>query len=395
LFFLYSGSRVWNSAIYGSPNSNDITLSGLPQDSNNSFVSNSINIYVLPKESQIKGGFVPYTNKQILMIGGNKGVLHCQNPGNVNYEIATSRVVCHEMGHCFGLIHTFQDNGDDGISDTPLDYVNSDAGGQGCINTSNCQFTGSCSSCSLSSNPTTNMNNFMSYTIPSCMSYFSVGQLDKMRENLNSSISSVVQSSHEGSPSLMNINYDNYFYANTVNFVSPNYHTIQTNELTEALTVPINWGSSNGIPWGINGSKNVNAWFILNSGQSTTFNVNATNLCGTSSRNITFASYSYYRIYSSTNVKKELTIEFENTEKAEALPFMISIFDEKSTKKDKEINVKEIYEKKGLVDNKKLSIDVSNLTRGNKILHFYYAKIKSKDKQQDFDVKTERIILVD
>lgn len=95
------------------------------------------------------------------------------------------------------------------------------------------------------------------------------------------------------------------------------------------------------------------------------------------------------------NVKKELIIEFENTEKAEALPFMISIFDEKSTKKEKEVSVKDSYDKKVFVDNKKLNIDVSNLTRGNKVLHFYYAKIKGKDKQQDFDLQIEKVILVD
>ncbi len=185
LFFVLSGSRTWYDDLYGSSNTGPLALEGLPNSPSNGFQNNAINIYVLPQNSQISGGFVPFTNKQVLMIGGTRTVSHCQNPGNVSYEIATSKVVCHEMGHCFGLIHTFDNNGDDGIDDTPTDNVNNDAGGQGCINTSNCQFTGSCSSCSLPSNPTTNMNNFMSYTIPSCMSYFSVGQLDKMRENLN------------------------------------------------------------------------------------------------------------------------------------------------------------------------------------------------------------------
>lgn len=241
LFFVLSGSRTWYSDQYGLASASRDNLQGIFNNPNNEFQGNAINIYVLPANSQINGGFVPSENKQILLVGGIRSVNHCQLPqNNVQYEIATSKVVCHEMGHCFGLIHTFDNNGDDEINDTPIDNVDNDAGGQGCINTSNCQFTGSCSSCNLPSNPTTNMNNFMSYTVPSCMSYFSVGQLDKMRENLNSSISSVILNSHEGSPSLMNVNYDNYSYANTVNFVSPNYHSVQTNESVEALIIPIN-----------------------------------------------------------------------------------------------------------------------------------------------------------
>jgi Pregnancy-associated plasma protein-A len=397
IFFSLSGSRIWYENTYANPNTNALVLQGLPNNSSNGFQSDAINIYVLPANSQIQGGFVPNSNKQILMIGGTRSVSHCQAPSTVQYIIASSKVVSHEMGHCFGLLHTFDTNGDDGLSDTPIDNITTAVGAQGCINTTNCQFTGSCSTCTLTSNPTTNMNNFMSYTNPPCMSYFSPMQLDVMRNTLNTSLQSVVSSYNTGSPSLMNIKYDNSYLAYTVNSVSAGYHSIQTNELPETLTQPISWMSSSNVSWGVSGMNNVNGWFSFNSGQSSTFNINATNICGSSARNVTFVVRSSYRIFSSANVKKDLTIEFDNIEYSESLPQSIKIFDEKSTKEEKEIFVRDQYDKKQLIEGKRLNIDVSSLSRGNKILHFYYNRTKISDNnkvQQDYDIKVERVILV-
>ena len=55
----------------------------------------------------MSGGFVPSENEQILLVGGIKVVTHCQNPKTIVYEITIFGVVIHEMGHYFGLIHTF------------------------------------------------------------------------------------------------------------------------------------------------------------------------------------------------------------------------------------------------------------------------------------------------
>jgi Pregnancy-associated plasma protein-A len=185
LFFTLSGSRTWFDDTYANSNTTTLALQGLPNNSNNNFQSNAINIYVLPNNSQISGGFVPASNKQIIMIGGTKSVTHCQpSTTTIAYEIATGRVVSHEMGHCFGLLHTFENSGDDGLSDTPIDNVTNSTGGQACVNFSNCQFTGNCGACTLPSNPTTNMNNFMSYTIPNCMAVFSPMQMDVIRNTI-------------------------------------------------------------------------------------------------------------------------------------------------------------------------------------------------------------------
>jgi hypothetical protein len=229
------------------------------------------------------------------------------------------------------------------------------------------------------------------------MSYFSPMQLDVMRNTLNTSLQSVVSSYNTGSPSLMNIKYNNSYLAYTVNSVSAGYHSIQTNELPETLTQPISWTSSSNVSWGVSGMNNVNGWFSFNSGQSSTFNINATNICGSSARNVTFVVRSSYRIFSSANVKKDLTIEFDNIEYSESLPQSIKIFDEKSTKEEKEIFVRDQYDKKQLIEGKRLNIDVSSLSRGNKILHFYYNRTKISDNnkvQQDYDIKVERVILV-
>lgn len=55
----------------------------------------------------MSGGFVPSENEQILLVGGIKVVTHCQNPETIVYEITIFGVVIHEIGHYFGLIHTF------------------------------------------------------------------------------------------------------------------------------------------------------------------------------------------------------------------------------------------------------------------------------------------------
>ena len=55
----------------------------------------------------MSGGFVPSENEQILLVGVIKVVIHRQNPETIVYEITISGAVIHEIGHYFGLIHTF------------------------------------------------------------------------------------------------------------------------------------------------------------------------------------------------------------------------------------------------------------------------------------------------
>ena len=394
IFFELVGSRTWYNQTYSDPATTTLALPGIITDPNNGFQSSTVNIYVLPANSQISGGFVPSQNKQIQLLGGTRTVNHCQG-GTANYTIADSKITCHEMGHNLGLVHTFENNGDDGLSDTQIDYVTKIE----CTNPSNCQFTGTCggsTGCTLATNPTTSMTNFMAYTIPNCMTVFSPMQVNLMRNTLNNSLSTVVSKS-QITPDLMQMKYDNTSTTYTVNGVVAGYHTIQTNVIPLTLTSPINWTSSNSsIYWGKTGSKYENGYFSLNSGQSTTFTITANNICGSASRNTTYVVQSAFRIFSSTNVKDDLTIEFDNIENLEALPESIIIYDEKTTKEDKSIIIKEIFDKKQFVDKNKLIIDVRKLSKGNKILHFNYLKYSGNDNKTStpsYDIKVERIII--
>ena len=327
-FFILSGSRTWYDDTFANPNTDPLVLQNIVSSSGNNFQNNAINIYVLPANSQISGGFVPNSNKQMLLIGGTRTVSHCQSPpSSVQYIIATTKVVSHEMGHCFGLIHTFETNGDDGLTDTPIDYVNNTVGGQGCINISNCQFTGTCSTCSLSSNPTTNMINFMSYSTPTCMSYFSPQQLDIMRYSLNNTLTSVVSQTQLGGPNLQSMTRDGSIFVNTVNSIPSGYHTVTSNVDPNSLINNMNWTpNTSSVYWGVSDTKNINAWLQPIAGQSVMFNITASNICGSSTRNVTFTVQSAFKIYSSTSITDQMTIEFDNISHLESLPQTISIF---------------------------------------------------------------------
>jgi len=117
-----------------------------------------------------------------MFFGGTRTISHCTG-GSTLYEIATTNVVSHEIGHVLGLPHTF-----DVSLGTPIDYVRN----RECVDPITCQFVSNCTDCNVSSNPTTNMDNFMSYTIPNCMSVFSNEQVSLMKENLDNTMASVV-----------------------------------------------------------------------------------------------------------------------------------------------------------------------------------------------------------
>jgi len=65
-------------------------------------------------------------------------------------------------------------------------------------------FVSNCIDCNVSSNPTLNMTNFMSYTTPNCMSVLSDEQVSLMREKLDDTMASVVDRT-QGLPTIGNL----------------------------------------------------------------------------------------------------------------------------------------------------------------------------------------------
>jgi len=349
--------------------------------------TNAIDIYVLPSNSQIQGGFVPSNNKKVMAIGGTKTVTHCSG-GTTNYEIAQHRVVSHEMGHCFGLVHTWQYSGDDGLSDTPIDYVTNN----GCVNPSTCQFVNNCgySTCNVTSNPTSIMTNFMSYTVPTCMSVFTPMQIDLMRGSLNTSLLAVVSSSQAGPPNMQLMTYDSNQPVNTVNFVNSGWHNIYTNLNPSTLISNVTWSANTSYLYPT-GTKLVNAGVVVNSGQSITVSITASNICGTANRNPTFVAYYGYSIYPNPVVGNSLSIKFDGSERIELLPQFISILDEITGQL--ELNVDVQNEKlNGNINQNILAINVAKIKGGIKLVKFSYKNLNSNDSDLKF-TSTERIII--
>lgn len=212
----------------------------------------------------------------------------------------------------------------------------------------------------------------------------------------------------DASPYLEGVTY-NWGATNTVNFVSAGSYNVNSNlhpscELNQ--DVCWNWqsgscASNSGSNWGVSGSRNINAWFNLSSGQSVTFSIKATNPCGTSNRYITFVAQSYYRMANTNGIKDRLDIEFDNVDYLEILPQQIVLFDEKTGKEELRVSMKEIFDNKQF-DSKKISIDVRKLSRGMKIVNFLYLKLDSKEVQDQLKIgavelerKTDRVLLIE
>lgn len=164
--------------------------------------------------------FIDNTTWNTNFTGGLIGALHAVNPhtdaidiyvhkngfdnsGGNAYNIPSDKCSVaasasfnfeHEMGHCLGLLHTFETaNGTecpdasncgsagDLVCDTPADFAGSENSSMGCTYTGNT--TINCNGNSFGYNPPT--TNIMSYWA-SCYSNFSLDQASRMRNTINS-----------------------------------------------------------------------------------------------------------------------------------------------------------------------------------------------------------------
>ena len=99
------------------------------------------------------------------------------SPGLNKYDEGYTLV--HEMGHYFGLLHTFQrgtctEEGDDGVSDTPLESRSgSDCGAD------HSDYSRDTCTADAGTDP---LWSFMDYSYDLCMIKFSDGQVDRIVE---------------------------------------------------------------------------------------------------------------------------------------------------------------------------------------------------------------------
>lgn len=153
---------------------------------NTQVVSNALNVYLLDNSSNFNSGLASGNPGRAVVIGG---AVSGQN-------LTPSAVVAHELGHCLGLYHTFEESmgpelvdrsncttAGDLVCDTPAEsrsYVFTE--NSSCVYTTNYQDANG-------QTYTPDLRNVMDYMRPSCLEHFTEGQSDRMKATLaNSSV---------------------------------------------------------------------------------------------------------------------------------------------------------------------------------------------------------------
>ncbi|KAF8157880.1 hypothetical protein B0H34DRAFT_706520 [Crassisporium funariophilum] len=102
-------------------------------------------------------------------------IRHSTLPGGSREHFNLGRTLTHEVGHWLGLFHTFEGGCDHGVGDNVADTPPAASGSEGCpVGRDSCPGDG----------PDL-INNFMDYSYDSCMSSFTKGQAERMREAAN------------------------------------------------------------------------------------------------------------------------------------------------------------------------------------------------------------------
>lgn len=134
--------------------------------------------------------------------------------------------------------------------------------------------------------------------------------------------------------------------------------------------------------------QNVGDAYITTSGGATIC-VTGTNSCGSGAPFCFYvpASGGMLKAVSPNPAREDLSVQFNNAEKADLLPSTLLLYQESSTNPIKSISVRNALENKTLVDRDKIKISVADLPRGVYYLH----AIPSRDSKQD--IQKVRIVL--
>lgn len=185
--FNYLPTHHWNKSFYLTQT--NLAILSVFSDPANQRTSDAIHVYLI-KNPQLGAGKADGIPSNACFLGGSVSY------GGITYQLVPSHVVSHEVGHCMGLQHTFNNftpgtpasesspcTMGDFVADTPVDPVTT----KECIIASNCTYqpyNGQCPLTDNNGNPyTPNLRNIMSYSVNTCIDHFTPGQGDKMRED--------------------------------------------------------------------------------------------------------------------------------------------------------------------------------------------------------------------
>ena len=288
-----------------------------------------INIYLLPDDHPTWSGGLANgfgnSGGSAFVIGGNISF-----PGSGVQNMVPSKVLPHEMGHCLGLYHTFEEllcrekvsgsncsSCGDLVCDTPAEspfYIFAE-------NAACAYTTSTTDEDGATYSPI--LSNIMNYVRPSCMNAFTNGQGSRMRNAiaLDPAISSTVASTAFYTGGV-------YSYGGSTFAINSSSTNISLNNSAKTATITLpNYGSNTIYNWTIsnnNGSPSPeytflgnNAFLTLYGGNTLNVTCNVTAPCGSGIYNFSLYNYSSFRIVASPNpANQTLSINAKLVDKA-------------------------------------------------------------------------------